>query len=171
MKEVIQKVMVYVIIVSALKGLMLNKKYEEYFKFFTGMIMILILFSPLLSFWGSSSGWEQNLKRNFLNMDIQEIQGTIKITDGSFEKYILGEYEKALQKEVALTAKEEGISLAEAKVEIKKKAEEVWIEKIYCRLKKDAGNKEEVVQTIQNISSDRREKIEKKKISSKTYFK
>ena len=181
MKELIQRLMIYVIIVSALKGLLTNKQYEEYFRFFSGMLMLLMFLFPVLSLFGSSTEWYQRLEKNLLQMDIREIQGTLKIADHGFENIVVKEYKEALEKEVVLSAKEEGISLKGTEVLLEKGDDGICIAEISAEMeektKGEGKTKEEetetdirgetetageiAVQTIQiGEESDKEEKVE-----------
>lgn len=161
MKEIIQRLMVYVIIVSALKGLLTNEKYEEYFRFFSGWIMLLMLLFPVLSIFHSSSGWYQKLEEKFFDMDISEIQGTLKVADGGFEKVLLKEYSEALKKEVLVMAKEEKVVLQDAKVVLKKNKDEIYIAEISGGTGKKDPVKDAVV--IETIQIGKKTKDQKKK--------
>ncbi|MBR1740855.1 MAG: stage III sporulation protein AF, partial [Lachnospiraceae bacterium] len=181
MKELIQRLMIYVIIVSALKGLLTNKQYEEYFRFCSGMLMLLMFLFPVLSLFGSSTEWYQRLEKNLLQMDIREIQGTLKIADHGFENIVVKEYKEALEKEVVLSAKEEGISLKGTEVLLEKGDDGICIAEISAEMeektKGEGKTKEEetetdirgetetageiAVQTIQiGEESDKEEKVE-----------
>ena len=155
MKEIIQKMMVYMIIVSALRGLLTNKKYEEYFRLFSGLMMLLMLLLPLLAMFHSSDGWYQRLEENFLAMDISEIRGTLKTADGGFERVLMKEYSAALEKEVNVMAEEAGVSLQETKVSLEKENGEVRIAEISGETEKT----ETVIQTIR-IGKERKKRQE-----------
>ncbi len=138
MKEIIQRLMVYMIIVSAIRGLLINKKYEEYFRFFSGLIMLLMLLFPVLSLFGASKGWYQRLEESFFDLDIEEMKGNMKLADGELEKLLMKEYSDALKKEVVMLAKEEGISLKDTEVSVKKKKNEIYISEISGKMGKEA---------------------------------
>lgn len=130
MKDLVQKMMVYMIIVSAMRGLLMNKKYEEYFRFFSGMMMILMLFTPIFHIFGGSSQWYQKLEANFLDMDIKEIEGTLQVADGGLEKMVWKEYEEELEKKVTLFAKENGITIQKAEVSLEKGIDGIVVSEI-----------------------------------------
>ena len=50
LQKVIQSVLVYILIVTVLRGIVKNPRYGQYFQFFSGVILILILISPVFIF-------------------------------------------------------------------------------------------------------------------------
>lgn len=111
MKELIQNILVYVVIVSVLRGLITNPKYSQYFQFFSGIIMILIMLSPLLSFFNAETAWYDLLEGNILKMDLAEIEGEIKIADENFQDVVKQEYADTVKNQVTRMADENGIEL------------------------------------------------------------
>lgn len=111
MKELIQNILVYVVIVSVLRGLITNPKYSQYFQFFSGIIMILIMLNPLLSFFYAETAWYDLLEGNILKMDLAEIEGEIKIADESFQDVVKQEYADTVKNQVTRMADENGIEL------------------------------------------------------------
>lgn len=160
MKEIIQRMVVYVIIVSALEGLLTNKKYEEYFRFFSGLMMLLMLLLPLLSVFHSSTGWQQRLKENFLALDMRELEDTLKIAEDGFETILMKEYSKALENEVTVMAEEEGVTLNTIEVSLKKKKDAIYIEKISGR----KGKAQVVVPTIQMAQKEKKREADSKEV-------
>ena len=42
MQEWIRQIIIYVILVTVLRGLIMKPQYEQYFRFFSGMVLILL---------------------------------------------------------------------------------------------------------------------------------
>ena len=73
LQKVIQSVLVYILIVTVLRGIVKNPRYGQYFQFFSGVILILILISPVLSLFRSEDGWYRYLEENMLQLDRNRI--------------------------------------------------------------------------------------------------
>lgn len=130
MKELVQSILVYVVIVSMLKGLISNPKYSQYFQFFSGIIMILIMLSPILSLLNQENGWYDILEENILQMDLENVKAEMEIADGRFEEMVEKEYEETAAKQVVLMAEKEGILIESAEVEVTQEDGELTIGKI-----------------------------------------
>ena len=50
MEKIICNVLIFTIITSVLKGLIIKDEYKQYFQFFCGLIMILIVITPFKIF-------------------------------------------------------------------------------------------------------------------------
>lgn len=130
MKELIQQMLIYIVIVSALKGLLINRKYEEYFRFFSGLIMILILLTPLLSVFGKPVNWFQDLEENFLEMDLGEAGSVLKVSDRNLEDKVLERYRNMIEREIELLAEKQGTSLKDTSVVLKREQDQITISEV-----------------------------------------
>lgn len=78
LQKVIQSVLVYILIVTVLRGIVKNPRYGQYFQFFSGVILILILISPVLSLFRSEDGWYRYLEENMLQLDRNRIDSEMQ---------------------------------------------------------------------------------------------
>lgn len=113
-----QNILVYVVIVSVLKGLVTNPKYSQYFQFFSGIILILLLLSPVLGLLQYEGRWYDILEEKVLQMDLDGIRAEMKIADEKFADVVEEEYKQALLGQVEKMAKEHGMEVKEADVEL-----------------------------------------------------
>lgn len=130
MKELVQNILVYVVIVSVLRGLIGNPKYSQYFQFFSGVIMILIMLSPVLSVLNYENDWYDLLEENILQMDLNDVESEMQIADEHFAAVLEREYEKTAGQQIMAMAKKEGLYLESADVEAANEEGELVIKKI-----------------------------------------
>lgn len=142
MKEVIQSILVYVVIVSVLRGLITNPKYSQYFQFFSGIVMILLMLSPLLSLLQYENTWYDILEENVLKMDLDEIKGEMKIADNSFQDMVQEEYVDTVAKQVTAMAQEKGIELEDVTVTLNQDSEEWQIAEITAKTNADTNTED-----------------------------
>lgn len=168
MKQLVQNVLVYVVIVTVLRGLISNPRYSQYFQFFSGIIMILLMLSPILSVFNFENEWYSFLEEKVLQMDLEHIKEEMNIADGKFEEMVKEEYKETIKKQVVVMAEEKGVQAEEVSVEILQGETEWQIAEIAVMagtIPKDGGEKEklsvEAVQIeqkgkgdINNISKD-----------------
>lgn len=120
MKEFVQNILVYVIIITVLRGLITDAKYQQYFQFFSGVILILLFLTPVLSFLDSDGDWYQILEQKLMQMDLDEIRGEMKVAQEGFEQVLCSRYEEAVEEQVELLARQKGLTLEETKVVLEK---------------------------------------------------
>lgn len=168
MKQLVQNVLVYVVIVTVLRELISNPRYSQYFQFFSGIIMILLMLSPILSVFNFENEWYSLLEEKVLQMDLEHIKEEMNIADGKFEEMVKEEYKETIKKQVVVMAEEKGVQAEEVSVEILQGETEWQIAEIAVMagtIPKDGGEKEklsvEAVQieqkgkgNINNISKD-----------------
>ena len=179
MKELVQNILVYVVIVTVLRGFISNPRYSQYFQFFSGVIMILLMLSPVLSVFDFENEWYSLLEENVLQMDLDHIKEEMSIADGRFEEMVKEEYKETVEKQVMIMAEENGVQAEDVSVEIFQGEEEWQIAEIAVtageiskegsgqgELSVEAVQIEEKRKDIKNISKD--EKALKRQICS--YF-
>lgn len=168
MKQLVQNVLVYVVIVTVLRGLISNPRYSQYFQFFSGIIMILLMLSPILSVFNFENEWYSLLEEKVLQMDLEHVKEEMNIADGKFEEMVKEEYRETIKKQVVVMAEEKGVQAEEVSVEILQGDTQWQIAEIAVMagtIPKDGGEKEklsvEAVQigqkgkkNINNISKD-----------------
>lgn len=163
MKQLIQEILIYVILVSALKGLISNPKYGQYFRFVSGVTMVLLMLSPLLSIFDYENEWYTILEEKVLQMDLGEIQGEMEIADEKFAGMVKQEYEQIAARQVQVLAQEAGVAVEEATVEIVQENGE-WRMEAVTVVTKEFSDKEQkggafAIETIR-IGEDKRVRIE-----------
>ena len=70
----IQNIAVYLILVSAVMHAIPGKDYEKYIRFFSGLILILLLLTPLLNLTGMAEEFTSLYKSREYEMDRKEIE-------------------------------------------------------------------------------------------------
>lgn len=130
MKELVQNILVYVVIVSVLRGLITNPKYSQYFQFFSGIIMILLMLSPILSVLDYENQWYEILEEKILQMDLAEIKEEMQVANDRFADMVEEEYQETAAEQIKKLAEQKGVSVKDAKVILKREEEEWEIEEI-----------------------------------------
>ena len=146
LQKVIQSVLVYILIVTVLRGIVKNPRYGQYFQFFSGVILILILISPVLSLFRSEDGWYRYLEENMLQLDRNRIDSEMRIADGKLKE----QYQKAIQEQILFLASEEQITLSDLTIELNQKETGWEIRKIEGR----AENEKEALHLQKKLAND-----------------
>lgn len=109
MKELVKSILVYVIIVSALKGLVVNPRYRQYFQFLSGLIMILLMLTPVLHLLDCENTWYTVLEEQLLQSDLSEVEEQMQIADGKFAAVLEKEYQGTVKEQITAMAEKKGL--------------------------------------------------------------
>jgi hypothetical protein len=124
-EELVQSILVYVVIVSVLRGLITNPKYSQYFQFFSGMVMILLLLTPILSVFQYENQWYELLEEKLLQMDLTQIEGEMEIAQDQFADMVAEEYQETAVEQIKKMAEQKGVQVEDAAVTLHRD-EDAW---------------------------------------------
>ncbi|MCH5267750.1 MAG: stage III sporulation protein AF [Lachnospiraceae bacterium] len=128
MEEWIRQIVTYVVLITVLRGLITKPHYEQYFRFFSGIILILLVVSPLLSIVNWESVWYENLQEKLFQMDMDSIREELAVTEGKREEMILEEYKRQIGKQVIRIGEQWEISVDEVALQVGEQGEVLRME-------------------------------------------
>lgn len=115
----IQNIAVYLILVSAVMHAIPGKDYEKYIRFFSGLILILLLFTPLLNLTGMADEFVRLYRSQEYEMDRREIENAEEMfRDADLLDFVPEEYRGAADAEAGAaeeSAEENGEGAGESK--------------------------------------------------------
>lgn len=164
--KLVETILLYVVIVSVLRGLISNPKYEQYFRFFSGIILVLIMISPLFQVLHCQDQWYTILEKNILQMNLEEVYGQMEIAQDSFSDMVGEKYKTTVEQQVKTMAQAQGVTLKEVDVEMEQKGNEVEIKKISACIGKEEKQEESqiAIETVQiGNTHDRKKKADSSK--------
>lgn len=125
-QEMVQNVLVYVVMTTILRGLVSDKGFLEIFRFVSGLILILLFISPILSVLSLDAGWFQKLEKNIFQVDKRQLEQEMRVADGSFKKVLRRECEQKLKKQMRKMARENGQLSQEVEVSLEEGENGTW---------------------------------------------
>ena len=172
MHEFIQNILIYVVIITVLRGIITNDIYKQYFKFVSGLVMILLMMSPVLNFIYDDGEWYRKVEEVIIQSDIDDINAELKTAEGGFEDMLMKNCKSVIAEKVEKLAEKEGIVIGSVDVGIKNKNDEIDIYNIDVEIitdnkkdvsqKRDNGEKEIDRVTVDVINIGNEKKIRKK---------
>lgn len=112
-------------IITVLRGLIADSKFQQYFQFFSGVILILIFLVPVLAFFRGDESFYHVLEQNLVQMDLADIKKEMRVAEDGFERVLCRRYEEELKEQVELLAQQKGLALEDTQVLLEKKGN-VW---------------------------------------------
>lgn len=89
----IQNIAVYLIVTSAIMHAIPGKEYEKYVRFFSGLVLILLLFTPLLKLTGKEGVFQNIYRSSEYELDRKAIEEAEQwFEDESFLEFLPEEY-------------------------------------------------------------------------------
>ncbi len=137
MKEFVQNILIYTIIIAVLRGLIAGPKYRQYFQFFSGVVLILLFLGPVFSLFRSDRDWYRIVEEKFLQMDLAEIRDEMEVAEEGFEQMLCKRYERAVREQVTLLARERGMVLADARVTLRKAGDAWEVDRVSAKVAGD----------------------------------
>ena len=74
----IKSVLIFTLAVTLMKSLVNNESFRIYFKFFSGLVLILLMVSPLINFLSGDGSWYSRLEEEIFNFNLEGINDELK---------------------------------------------------------------------------------------------
>lgn len=109
MTDFVKNILVFVLIVTVMKGIINNESFKMYFKFFSGLVLVLLMASPLISFIAGGDEWYKLITEAIFNFELDSVNDELNIADGKFEEIIREGCKEDIEEQVVQMAKQRGI--------------------------------------------------------------
>lgn len=78
---VIKNITVFILLFSLITNLFSNSKYDSYFRFVEGLIVIMIVMAPLFSWFTSDRFLDECLEKNIFEMENRSYEDEIRVIE------------------------------------------------------------------------------------------
>ena len=144
----VKNIIYFMIFLSVAGSLLADSKYEQYIRFFTGALLILLTVSPLLDAAGLDMRLERLFARFSSEMEAEDLKKEMWAMDGQRRNAVLEQYRAAAEADIESMALEEGLACYGAEVTFRTE-EENWGEiggvKLYLSDAKEAAAVDEAI--------------------------
>ena len=114
----VRNIIYYMIFLSVVNNLLADSKYEKYIRFFAGMVLILLVVSPL----SGGLGLEEHMASLFRTISFENDANDLKTQFLGMEdkrlSQVIGKYEEAVEHDLVAMAEEDGLACVSAQVHI-----------------------------------------------------
>ncbi len=118
MQEWIQRIAVYVVLITILRSLVGKPQYQQYFRFVSGLVLILLLISPVLRILDGDMDLYGILNRHLYQQDCEEIEASLHLAEGKMKDMIATEYESLIRSQVGELARQHQLTTQEIAVSL-----------------------------------------------------
>ena len=113
----IQNISVYLIVTAAVMHAIPGKEYEKYVRFFSGLVLILLLFAPLLKLTGKETDFQSAYQSNEYELDREAVKEAEEwFEDESFLEFLPEEYTGGQRAYDGEEGQEGGIEVEEIRI-------------------------------------------------------
>jgi len=114
----IKNIVIYMLLNTIIMNLLGNKSYKKYAGIISGMILVLIVISPLMKLMSLDDNLDYYLRFNEFNIDTIEFQNSLSVVEESQREAVFGIYEDKIIERTRELLMEEGIYPESIRVEI-----------------------------------------------------
>ncbi|HBA97521.1 MAG TPA: hypothetical protein DCZ23_05375 [Lachnospiraceae bacterium] len=137
----VKNILVFALLVTVMKGIINNESFKMYFKFFSGLVLVLLMASPLVSFLSGGDGWYRLLEEAVFNFELDSVSDELDIADGRFEEIIREECKEDIEVQIKKMAQKRGINVKN--IETKFNSGNSSIQLVSVDIEMTAGNSKE----------------------------
>ena len=135
MFEFVKSITVFIFITTVFGGIISNEKYKTYFDFISGLIIILLVISPVVSFLNGDEDLYRNIQSQLFNADMTDAKREIKIAEGSFGDMVRNGLEEDIERTILQMGKKHDIDICEVDIELDNEETDVKVDSAVIRLK------------------------------------
>lgn len=99
--EWVKNIVFYMVLVTAVMNVLPNSSYKKYIKLFTGMIMIILVLTPINKLLGIDSKLDNAFIKNMYSQSFKINDSEIKEVFGSGQLRLIEEYETEIEKNIS----------------------------------------------------------------------
>ncbi len=116
----IRNIVIYMILNTIIMNLLGDKSYKKYISIVSGMILVLIVISPILKLTNIEDNLDYFLQSNEYSLEASEFKNDLNRMDEAQSEAIFAEYENKLREQVKEQLKEESLTVTDFDVTIDK---------------------------------------------------
>ncbi len=105
----VKNIIYFMIFLSVAANLLADTKYEQYIRFFAGVLLILLTVRPILGGLGLEGQIEKLFERFSMEMEVEELKEEMWAMDGQRREMILAQYREAVERDIGEMAAATGL--------------------------------------------------------------
>lgn len=120
----VKDIIFYLILMTMLMNLLPDNKYRKYVRLFAGMLLIIIVASPIINLFSGNNILETNYLEKIYQQEVSSLTAELNRTESSQQQEFLQNYEETLQSRITQLAAEQNLSVLDMKIEIEENQED-----------------------------------------------
>ncbi|MEE0685198.1 MAG: stage III sporulation protein AF [Lachnospiraceae bacterium] len=116
--DYIKNIGYFLILMSLVSNVMPDNSYKKYCRMFCGLILVVLVINPFYEFLNYEGDIKDIFAMTSYESKAMELKNQIKMSESNTRDRVIGEYEKLIVNELQGSAREEGLYIMEAQVEL-----------------------------------------------------
>ena len=116
--DYIKNIGYFLILMSLVSNVMPDNSYKKYCRMFCGLILVVLVINPFYEFLNYEGEIKDIFAMTSYESKAMELENQIKMSESNTRDRVIGEYEKLIVNELQGSAREEGLYIMEAQVEL-----------------------------------------------------
>lgn len=154
MAAFIKSVLIFTLLVTVMKGLVNSESFRIYFKFFSGLVLILLMITPLVNFLSGDNGWYSLLEQEIFNFNLEGINDELEVADGKFEEIIREQCKKDIEEQVIKLADNRGIGIKDVDISLGEQDGSIQVNSVDINIDKQNKTDYKDINTTNNNIQD-----------------
>lgn len=114
----IKDIIIYLILITVVMNLLGKSNYKRYIGVFTGMILVILVVSPLIKFFHIENTLEYYFAANKYTIESEDISGKMVDMESQQQEIILKEYKNKIKEQVNQIVENQGLYPVSIEVEV-----------------------------------------------------
>lgn len=98
--QAVKSIVIFLLLVTVLSNLLGQSSYKKYINIFVGLVLIIIVLTPILNIINSTDKVDQYFNQNMYKFNAQDMSEQLASADDSYKKIILKEYKESIEKQI-----------------------------------------------------------------------
>lgn len=150
--QAVKNIIIFLLLVTVLNSLLGQSNYKKYINIFVGLVLIIIVITPILKLINSNAKVDQFYSRNMYKFSASDLGEQLLNADKSYQDMILKEYKKTIEDQVKTTLKGYELTAMSVNVTINEEPDSEECGQIICidveAKKEDENNAKEKQNTL-----------------------
>lgn len=116
--DYIKNIGYFLILMSLVSNVMPDNSYKKYCRMFCGLILVVLVINPFYEFLNYEGDIKDIFAMTSYESKTMELENQIKMSESNTRDRVIGEYDKLIVNELQGSAREEGLYIMEAQVEL-----------------------------------------------------
>ena len=114
----VKNIAFYMILMTLVLNIIPNNNYYKYIKLFSGMIMVVLVLSPIMEFLNLDSSMEHYFKTITFTEEVNQIKPLLEEADNERFSAVISEYRVGIEREMSRQAQVYGLKLQNADIDL-----------------------------------------------------
>ncbi len=124
----VKNLVCFYLLLTVILHLLPKKNYQKYVRFFSGMLLTILVASPILSLMGNEEVLKERISQAGLFQELDNLKMDTEHLENTQKERYLREYEKALEMDVSRMAEQKQMNVSQARVHLSQEYEVESIE-------------------------------------------